>query len=86
MEILNDGTNVIRRDRPRSTRKAQEQPQDDGAFRVGDHNIDDVKAYVEANPDQADALLAEERDGQGRVTLIEWFESRQAAADEDDES
>jgi hypothetical protein len=49
----------------------------DGAvgFDPGDHNIDDVKAHVDKNPAELDAVLAAERDGKDRTTLIEWLES-----------
>jgi hypothetical protein len=43
------------------------------AFDPGDHSIADVKAYIEANPDELDDVLAAEEAGKGRVTLIEWL-------------
>ncbi len=46
-------------------------------FDPSDHNIDDVESYVEANPDELDAVLAAERAGKDRSTLIEWLEARQ---------
>ena len=67
--VLNDGVNTIRRDRPRNTRTKQ-----DDSFKVSDHNIDEVKAYAEAHPDEMDALLAAEKAGQNRKTLVEWLE------------
>lgn len=39
-----------------------------------DYNIDDVKAYVEENPDERDRVLEAERTGKGRVSLIAWLE------------
>lgn len=51
-----------------------EEPQ---AFDPSEHNIDDVKAHVGAHPDELDAVLAAERDGKDRSTLVEWLESHQ---------
>jgi hypothetical protein len=39
-----------------------------------DHTVDDVKAHVEANPDQADAILELELNGKGRSGLLSWLE------------
>lgn len=46
------------------------------AFDPGDHKVEDVQAHVEANPDELDAILAAERDGKNRSTLIEWLEGQ----------
>lgn len=46
------------------------------SFDPGEHNIDDVQTHVEANPDELDAILAAERDGKNRSTLIEWLEGQ----------
>lgn len=40
-----------------------------------DYTVEDVKAYVEDNPDERDAVLEAERGGKDRVTLVEWLES-----------
>lgn len=46
---------------------------DDGAFNPAVHNIDEVQAYVEANPDDAEAVFAAESDGKNRSTLVTWL-------------
>jgi hypothetical protein len=38
-----------------------------------DHKVGEVKAHVEANPEQAAAILAAEQEGQNRTTLVEWL-------------
>lgn len=38
-----------------------------------DHKVDDVKTHVTDNPEQAEAILAAERDGKDRPTLVEWL-------------
>jgi hypothetical protein len=73
VEILNDGTNVLRKDRPRNP--APNGAKDKG-YDPADDNVDEVKAHVEKNPDQAKAVLAAERKGENRKTLVEWLESR----------
>lgn len=52
-------------------------PAEPGPFDPSEHNIDDVKAHVDAYPDELDAVLAAERDGKDRSTLVEWLESHQ---------
>lgn len=47
-------------------------PDDDG-FNPAVHTIDEVKAYVEANPDDAEAVFAAESDGKNRSTLVTWL-------------
>lgn len=44
-------------------------------FDPGGHNATDVKAYVEAHPDEREAVLAAEQDGKNRVTLVDWLSS-----------
>jgi hypothetical protein len=39
----------------------------------GAHTVDEVKAYVEAHPDERAAVLAAENSGRERVTLLEWL-------------
>lgn len=75
MELLNDGTNVVRRDRPRGTSPAKPN-KNEGAFNPSKNNMDEVKDFVTANPDQIDAVLQAEEAGEGRKTLIEWLESQ----------
>jgi hypothetical protein len=43
-------------------------------FSVSAHTIAEVEEYVDANPEQADEVLAAEQDGQARVTLINWLQ------------
>jgi hypothetical protein len=43
---------------------------------LADGNIDEVKARVEADPASAKSVLAAERDGDNRVTLVEWLEGQ----------
>ena len=38
-----------------------------------DHNVGPVKEHVEAHPEQAAAILAAEKEGQNRTTLVEWL-------------
>jgi hypothetical protein len=40
----------------------------------GEYTVDEVKAYVEENPDQAQQVLMAEQAGKARVTLIDWLE------------
>lgn len=44
---------------------------DDGAYDPSDHTVDEVKTYVEENPDQREAVLAAEQDGKNRSTLVD---------------
>ena len=46
---------------------------DEEAFDPGDYTIDDVKAHVEQNPGERDAVLAAEVAGKNRVTLVDWL-------------
>lgn len=40
-------------------------------FDPADNKVDDVIAYARANPDKAEAILAAERDGKNRSTIID---------------
>lgn len=51
---------------------------DEEAFDPGDYTIDQVLAYVDANPDEVDSVLAAEEAGKARSTLITQLEARQA--------
>lgn len=44
------------------------------AFDPADHNVDDVVKYVEANPDQRDAVVEAEKSGKNRSTLLTQLE------------
>lgn len=46
--------------------------------RPDDLTVAEVKAHVEAHPDQIDDVLAAEVDGKNRVTLVEWLENYEA--------
>ena len=48
-------------------------PQTSGAFDPGEHTVADVQAYVDANPDQAQAVYDAESEGKQRTTLLEWL-------------
>lgn len=39
-------------------------------FDPAEHTVEDVLAHLEAHPDERDAVLAAERDGKARVTLL----------------
>lgn len=45
----------------------------EGGYDPGDHTVDDVKEYVEANPEQAEAIFDAEVDGKDRTTLTDWL-------------
>jgi hypothetical protein len=40
-------------------------------FDPAEHNVDDVLAYVEENPDEREAVFDKEKEGKARVTLLE---------------
>ena len=42
-------------------------------FDPGEHTVDEVKAHVDANPDQAQAVLDAELAGKNRTTLVDWL-------------
>jgi hypothetical protein len=83
MALTDDGTNAAigRKDRPRNSRQSAPEPPADDTFTVADHNVDEVKDFVNEHPEQVDAVLAAEKDGEQRVTLIEWLESKQDSDD-----
>lgn len=56
------------------------------SFDPAEHNIDDVQAYVADHADELDAILAAERDGKNRSTLLEWLIGRTEGDTETDES
>jgi hypothetical protein len=51
-------------------------PEGDDVFDPGAHTVADVEAYVDENPDELDAVLAAEKSGKNRVTLVEALEDR----------
>lgn len=57
-------------DRPVST---GEEPQQ-AMYDPGEYTVEEVKGYVEENPDQAEQVLAAEQEGKARVTLVDWLE------------
>jgi hypothetical protein len=55
-----------------------EAPAEGEEFDPGGYTIDQVLAYVDANPDEVDSVLAAEEAGKARSTLITQLEARQA--------
>jgi hypothetical protein len=49
--------------------------EDDG-YDPGEDNVDDVLAYVDENPDEADRVLAAEKAGKNRTTVVSQLEAR----------
>jgi hypothetical protein len=45
----------------------------DETFDPADHTVDEVKAWVEANPDYVTEVLEAEEGGKNRVTLVDWL-------------
>lgn len=45
----------------------------DEDYDPADHTVDDVKAWVEANPDYVTEVLEAEEGGKNRVTLVDWL-------------
>lgn len=41
-----------------------------GSFDPGEHTVADVQEYLAKHPDQADAVLAAEKAGKARATLV----------------
>lgn len=42
-------------------------------FDPGDHNIDEVKSYVDDHPDEVQAVYDAEKAGKARVSLLDWL-------------
>jgi hypothetical protein len=55
-----------------------EAPAEGEEFDPSGYTIDQVLAYVDANPDEVDSVLAAEEAGKARSTLITQLEARQA--------
>lgn len=49
---------------------AAAEPVDGAGFDPADHSVAEVVAYVEANPDEREAVLALEQNGKARSTLL----------------
>ena len=47
---------------------------EESSYDPGDDTVEEVKAYVEENPDQAEQVLMMEQAGKNRVTLTDWLE------------
>lgn len=47
-----------------------------GPYDPADHHVDEVKAYVEENPDEAEVVLQAETAGKNRSTLVAWLEEQ----------
>jgi hypothetical protein len=45
-------------------------PQDGDVFDPSAHTVAEVNDYLDANPDDADRVLAAERDGKARVSIV----------------
>lgn len=71
--LLNDGVNMVL-NHP-SLSGGSEAQDETPAYDPSDHKIDAVKQHIEENPDQREAVLAAERDGKNRSTLVEWLEA-----------
>ncbi len=50
-----------------------ESPPVEAAFDPSAHTIDEVKAHLSENADQREAVLAAERGGKARTTLVDWL-------------
>lgn len=48
-------------------------------FDPGDHTVAEVQEWVEAHPDEVQAILDAERAGKNRVTLTDWLDARLGA-------
>lgn len=46
------------------------EPAEDAGYDPGEHNVDEVRKYISANPDQAEYVLDRERGGKARTSLI----------------
>ena len=46
------------------------------AFDPAEGTIDDVRAYVEAHPDELEDVLAAEKAGKDRSTLVAWLDEQ----------
>jgi hypothetical protein len=60
-------------DQPESEGEPEVSGNPEPAYDPDDHTVAKVKEHVEANPDEAAAILAAETEGQNRTTLVEWL-------------
>jgi hypothetical protein len=51
-------------------------------YAPGDYTVAEVEAYVDAHPDELDDVLAAEREGKARATLLSALEARTVDASE----
>lgn len=61
-----------------SDEEASEEADEDeteDSYDPADYSVEDVKAFVEANPDQKEAVLASEKAGKNRSTLVAALEA-----------
>lgn len=70
---LQDTTVVWDEDAPDPEPDADDAVDERAGYDPSVHTIDEVKAFVEASPDHAAAVLEAELDGKNRVTLVEWL-------------
>lgn len=49
-------------------------PEVSGSYDPGENTVEDVRAYVEEHPDEAEQVLTAERSGKDRTTLTTWLE------------
>jgi hypothetical protein len=47
------------------------------AYDPSAHTVDEVKAHVEAHPDELDAIYDAEQSGKARTTLLDWLAARE---------
>ena len=59
---------------PKARRAAADD--DDEGYDPGDDSVDAVLAYVDENPNEADRVLAAEKAGKNRTTLVSQLEAR----------
>lgn len=53
--------------------------EDSGEYNPADHTVAEVKEHVSENPDDAEAVLAAEREGKDRSSLVEWLTDHNAS-------
>ena len=63
--------------------EAEEVEETGEEFDPSDHNVDEVKAYVADNPDEVGAVLAAEKAGKNRSTLVEALEGSDEDGDDE---
>lgn len=69
-----EGASLVEDNSTPAPEPASVEPDTDDTFDPSEHTIDEVKDYVDAHPDEVDAVLNAEQAGKGRVTLVEWLE------------